>query len=119
MCMLSGYKKTEKYCNLRKALYDLKQSSRTWFDRLKIIMRSMDYRQGNSNHTLFTNYDGEKISIFLIYIDDIVITGDNEEEITRLKNKLGKLRYFLGVEFATLKGGFVMSKEKTRLIKIN
>jgi hypothetical protein len=44
-----------------------------------------------------------------IYVDDIVITGDDEEEIKQLKEilsrtfevkDLGPLRYFLGIEFA-------------------
>lgn len=43
--------------------------------------------QGNSEHTLFIKHDGEKISIMLIYVDDMMITDDDESEITRLKKR--------------------------------
>lgn len=73
-----------------------------------IVMKKMDYKQGNSDHTLFVKHIGYKVCT-LVYVDDIVIRGDDEEEIIRLKKEfleefelkdLGKLRYFLGVEFA-------------------
>lgn len=48
-----GYEKTEKYCKLRKTLYGLKQSPIAWFDRLRIVMKSMNYKQCNSDYTLF------------------------------------------------------------------
>lgn len=39
-----GYEKSVKYYRLRKTLYGLKQPPRVWFDRLNIVMKSMDYR---------------------------------------------------------------------------
>lgn len=32
----------------------------------------------------------QKVSILLVYVDDTVIIGDDENEITRLKKKLSK-----------------------------
>lgn len=57
----------------------------------------------------------------LVYIDDIVITGDDEEGISALKpflmqrfdtKDLGKLRYFLGIEIADSRKGIFMSQRK-------
>lgn len=51
-------------------------------------------------------------------MDDMVITGNDEDKITKLKKKLPeefdlkdleKLRYFLGVEFARSKKGSIIS----------
>ena len=69
----------------------------------------MGYSQYNGDHKLLQNW-GPYITILAIYVDDIVITGDDVPEIKGLKEKLGKafevkdlgpLRYFLVVERTT------------------
>lgn len=53
-----------------------------------------------------------------MYVDDTVMTGDNEEELQKLKQflskqfeikDLGKLKYFLGMEIAK---GIAISQRK-------
>ena len=55
----------------------------------------------------------------IVYVDDIILTGDDIEEMSRLKNALakefeikdlGQLRYFLGMEVARSKKGIVISQ---------
>lgn len=48
-------------------------------------MRCMNYMQGNSDHILFIKREGEKISILLVYVDDIVITSDDKIKISKLR----------------------------------
>ena len=93
-----------KVCKLKKALYGLKQSPRAWFDRFSKAMISFEYQQSNADHTLFIRHHKGKITLLIVYVDDIVMTGDDKEEMARLKNllarefeikDLGKLRYFL------------------------
>jgi hypothetical protein len=56
----------------------------------------------------------------LLYVDDMIITGDDPEYIAFIKahlsdqflmSDLGPLRYFLGIEISTLEG-FFLSQEK-------
>ncbi|CAN6448059.1 unnamed protein product [Victoria cruziana] len=124
MHMPPGYVNTGKCYRLKKALYSLKQSPRTWFERLRVVMKNMNFKQGNSDHTLFIKSDGERRCILLVYVDDMIITGSDKEEILRLKQcllkefdlkDLGKLRYFFGVEFARSKNGLTMSQRKYTL----
>ena len=70
-------------------------------------MRRFGYKQSNSDHTLFLRRRGGKITCLIIYIDDIIITGDDKAEIKNLKSKLfrefemkdlERLKYFLGIE---------------------
>ena len=62
-----------------------------------------------------------KIAVLIVYVDDIVITGDDYREINNLKaslagefeiKDLGSLKYFLGMEVARSKKGIVVSQQK-------
>ena len=69
-------------------------------------MRKYGYRKSNSNHTLFLKHRQSKVTALIVYMDDMIITGDDAEEISRLQeqlsaefeiNHLGGLKYFLGI----------------------
>ncbi|KAK8990121.1 hypothetical protein V6N11_008637 [Hibiscus sabdariffa] len=113
---------SKKVCRLHKSLYGLKQSPRAWFERFtKVILRN-GYKQSLAGHTLFLKeHSNGKKAILLVYVDDIIITGDDEGEIAKLKQllnsefetkDLGFLRYFLGMEVARSKEGLVINQRK-------
>ena len=79
-----------KVCRLRKSLYGLKQSPRSWFDRLKRGIVAMGYQQTNAVHTEFFQQHKEHTTLLVVYVDDIIIIGNNEGEIAQLKVQLGK-----------------------------
>ena len=93
-------------CILKKALYGLKQSPHAWFGRFTQAMVSLGYQQSQGDHTLFIKHSQNgKLTLLLVYVDDMIITGDNEIEKQNLKERLaaqfemkdlGKLKYFLG-----------------------
>ena len=111
-----------KVCRLKKSLYGLKQSPRAWFERFTRVMKSNGYIQGQSDHTMFVKHSLEGlISVLIVYVDDIVLTGDYSEEFPRVKEfltrefeikDLGKLTYFLGMEVARSKQGIAVSQRK-------
>jgi hypothetical protein len=88
----------------------------------------MGYRQCNGDHTVFYRHSNQRITILAVYVDDIIITGDDEAEILRLKKclsrvfevkDLGQLRYFLGIEIARSARGIVLSQRKYALDLLN
>ena len=100
---------TKIVCNLERALYGLKQSPRAWFSRFSSTMRKYGYHQSNSNHTLFLKHRQSKVTTLIVYVDDMIITRDDAEEILRLQEQLstefemknlGGLKYFLGIDVA-------------------
>lgn len=109
-------------CKLKKSLYGLKQSPRAWFKRLCSVMKQLGYMQSQADHSLFVKHSSEgKKSILLVYVDDMIITGDDTHEIENLKKQLhsvfkikdlGKLQYFLGIEIARSKQGIFISQRK-------
>ncbi|RVW37258.1 Retrovirus-related Pol polyprotein from transposon RE1 [Vitis vinifera] len=122
-CMVSK-KQCQKVCKLKKSLYGLKQSLRAWFGRFTKSMRAFGYRQSNSNHTLFLKKQHGKITTLIVYVDDMVVTGNNPEERKTLQNylsrefemkDLGPLKYFLGIEVSRSSEGIFLSKRKYAL----
>lgn len=112
---------TKVVCKLQKALYGLKQSPRAWFGRFSVAMRKFGFNQSNSDHTLFLKHREGKISALIIYVDDMIITGDDVEEISRLQKylatefemkNLGGLKYFLGIEVTRSEHGIFLSQRK-------
>ena len=113
--------KSNKVCKLKKSLYGLKQSPRAWFDRFSKVLKSEGYKQGLSDHTMFVKTEGGRRCILIVYVDDIIITGDHVDEMSRIKFALGKefevkdlgdLKYFLGMEVARSKRGIYVSQRK-------
>ncbi|RVW69984.1 Retrovirus-related Pol polyprotein from transposon RE1 [Vitis vinifera] len=113
---------SNKVCKLKKSLYGLKQSPRAWFERFGKAVKNCGYCHSQANHTMFYKHSKDgKIAILIVYVDDIVLTGSDKEELERLKRRpgaefeikdLGTLKYFLGMEFARSKEGIFVNQRK-------
>ncbi|RVX07565.1 Retrovirus-related Pol polyprotein from transposon RE1 [Vitis vinifera] len=88
-CMVPE-KQCQKVCKLKKSLYGLKQSLRAWFGRFTKSMRAFGYCQSNSDHTLFLKKQHGKITTLIVYVDDMVVTGNDLEERKALQNYLSR-----------------------------
>ncbi|KAI3421371.1 uncharacterized protein J3R85_012404 [Psidium guajava] len=118
-----------KVCKLKKSLYGLKQSPRAWFERFGKVIKRYGYTQGQADHTMFYKHSKEgKVAILIVYVDDIVLTGDSYDELEKLKGRLaeefeikdlGTLKYFLGMEFARFKEGISVNQRKYVLDLLN
>ena len=109
-----------KVCKLKKSLYGLKQFPRAWFGRFTKSMIRMNYHQSQGDHTSFIKHNSSgKLTALIVYVDDIIVTRNDEGEIQRLKTylsnefeikDLGSLKYFLEIEVARSKGGIFISQ---------
>ncbi|KAJ0589411.1 putative RNA-directed DNA polymerase [Helianthus annuus] len=113
--------KTKEVCRLKRTLYGLKQSPRAWFGRFTLAMKGYGFQQSNSDHTLFLKRKGKLVTCLIIYVDDMIITGNDEEEMKKLKanlftefemKDLGRLKYFLGIEVLRSKQGIFICQKK-------
>lgn len=111
-------------CRLHKSLYGLKQASRSWFRRFSCAIQEIGYQQSRADYSLFTQVRGNSITIVLLYVDDMVITGNDEKAISDLKQflnscfkikDLGPLKYFLGIEVARSQAGITVCQRKYTL----
>lgn len=105
-------------------MYGLKQASRQWYAKLSDTLRSVGFQHSKNDYSLFCKQQGSCIFLLAVYVDDIIVTGNNPDEINALKafldNKfkikdLGELNYFLGMEVTKLPNGVALTQRKFAL----
>lgn len=66
-----------------------------------------EFVQSKSNYSLFTKKQGKKFTCILVYVDELIVAGNNEQAIKDAKKllslqfhmkDLASLKYFLGLE---------------------
>ena len=79
------------------------------------------FTESTHDYALFTRETSRGITLLLLYVDDMVISGDDTDTILSLKQRLqqefqmkdlGHLRYFLGLEVAYARRGYLVSQQK-------
>ncbi|KAL9226203.1 hypothetical protein vseg_002041 [Gypsophila vaccaria] len=113
-----------KVCRLKKSLYGLRQASRCWFAKLSDSLLAFGFRQCMSDYSLFCYQHGDVEVFILVYVDDLVIGGNDADGIRRVKDylrtyfhmkDLGSLKYFLGLEVARSSSGIFLCQRKYAL----
>jgi len=112
-------------CKLRWSLYGLKQSPRAWFGKFSHVVQSFGLKRSEADHSVFYCHKCSGKCVYLVvYMDDIVIIGNDNAKISQLKEYLsshfltkdhGSLKYFLGIEVAQSNEGIVVSQRKYAL----
>ncbi|GJS12476.1 ribonuclease H-like domain-containing protein [Tanacetum coccineum] len=110
-----------KVCKLKKSLYGLKQAPRQWNAKLTSTLIENGFGQSKYDYSLFTKTDKGVFLALLVYVDDIIITGNNIAEIEKFKiflkskfriKELEKLKYFLGIEVVHTDKGICLNQRK-------
>jgi len=126
MVLPPGYPTTNssQICKLNKSLYGLKQASRQWYFKLSTTLISFGYIQSLADYSLFVKVSDASFTALLVYVDDIVLTGNCISEIQSVKTfldkqfcikDLGQLRFFLGFEIDRSKSGILLNQRKYTL----
>ncbi|PKU68501.1 Retrovirus-related Pol polyprotein from transposon TNT 1-94 [Dendrobium catenatum] len=106
-------------CLLKKAIYGLKQAPRQWFHKFSSYIISYGFKQSQSDHSLFV-FSQSNIQIYLlIYVDDILLSGNHSQTVSALINQLSKqftIKYlgtashFLGIQIHTTDSSLFLSQ---------
>ncbi|XP_028119840.1 uncharacterized protein LOC114317335 [Camellia sinensis] len=108
-------------CKLNKALYGLKQAPRAWFSTFYNFFLTHDFIPSQCDSSLFVKKTSTSITILLIYVDDILLTGSDAMYIQTLvqamhsafsMKELGCINYFLGISVVSTSTGYVLSQHK-------
>ncbi|KAJ9566378.1 hypothetical protein OSB04_002344 [Centaurea solstitialis] len=108
-------------CRLRKSLYGLKQASRNWYQKFTNALVDLGFKQSRADYSLFIHKEDESFVAALIYVDDVVVVGNDPIKIQATKDDLdkkfsikdlGNLKYFLGIEVTRTSEGLVLNQRK-------
>ncbi|KAF0687836.1 hypothetical protein As57867_020405, partial [Aphanomyces stellatus] len=102
-------------CKLQKAIYGLKQAPRCWYLTLHQFLVGIGFERCVKEVCLYIKRVGESMVLLTVYVDDITITGNNNDDIEKacdeLKQRfemtdLGQLKSILGIQ-VDVKGNVV------------
>lgn len=82
------------------------------------------FNQNSLDHSLFIRKEGSNVVVILVYVDDMLVTGNNLKMIQDTKEllhkafkikDLGELKFFLGMEFSRSSKGILVNQRKYAL----
>ncbi|GKC94392.1 ribonuclease H-like domain-containing protein [Tanacetum coccineum] len=111
----------KRVCKLVKSLYGLKQAPIKWNEKLTSLLMDNGFVQSLNDFSLFVKNDKDVMLILLVYVDDIIATENNVDEINNFKQffstkflikDLRKLKYFLGIKVLNVQNGICLTQRK-------
>jgi hypothetical protein len=106
---------------LRRSLYGLKQAPRAWFEKFRSTLLTFSFTQSQYDSSLFFYKTTTGMVFLLVYVDDIIITSNDNGLITKLQHMLlstfqikdlGHLTCFLGLEVHSRNHGLFLNQHK-------
>jgi hypothetical protein len=108
-------------CQLNKAIYGLKQAPRAWYSALKRAIMEFGFENSKADFSLFIYKTKSVTYYFLVYVDDLIITGNDPSFVSSIIDQLGnqfslkdmgQLHFFLGMEVIPTTKGLFLSQHK-------
>src|ERR1044072_4043217 len=106
-------------CKLNKALYGLKQAPRAWYHELKEFLLGFGFTNSRFDTSLFIYCKDDVTAYFLVYVDDLLLTGNNSAFLQKFQQTLAKRfslkdlgypSHFLGVEIVPTATGLFLTQ---------
>ncbi|RVW52633.1 Retrovirus-related Pol polyprotein from transposon TNT 1-94 [Vitis vinifera] len=97
----------QKVCKLQRSIYGLKQASRSWNIRFNEAIKSYGFEQNLGEPCVYKQIGGDKVVFLVLYVDDILLIGNDVESLSKVKNwlasqfqmkDLGEASYILGIQ---------------------
>ena len=96
-----------KLFKLNRSIYGLKQSSRQWYLKFHNEITLCDFTMIDEDHCVYVKRDKDRYVLLSLYVDDILIAGNDLEFVKTIKEwlsstfemkNMGEASYILGVK---------------------
>ena len=114
-------KEASKVYRLHKELYSLKQAPRAQNKKIGSYLVELGFVKCKLEYDVYVQVVAHDITIICLHVDDLLVIGNSLENLSKFKelmtkefemSDLGKLSYFLGMEFQMSKQGMVLHQRK-------
>jgi len=75
-------------CRLCKSLFGLKQSPRAWFGKFSSVVQQFGMTRSEADHSVFYHHSRAGSIYLAVYVDDIVLTGNDNHGISQIKKHI-------------------------------
>lgn len=98
---------TDKVLKLDKALYGLRESPRAWYDCFDEYLRDLNFERSENDNCLYILKMKDDYLYLILFVDDLLICGNNKEELNKIKGlllkkfkikDLGIIKTYLGID---------------------
>ncbi|GJT68424.1 retrotransposon protein, putative, ty1-copia subclass [Tanacetum coccineum] len=77
-------------CKLKRSIYGLKQASRQWNKRFDDEIKKFGFSQNRDEPCVYVKASGSYVTFLILYVDDILIMGNNIPMLQDVKSYLGR-----------------------------
>ena len=94
-------------CKLKLSIYGLKQASRSWNIHFDQVIQSYRFDQCPDEYCVYKKCDGNVVVFLVLYVDDILLIGNNVKVLSNVKvwlskqvdkKDLGEAAHILGIK---------------------
>ena len=83
-------KNANKVCKLQRSIYGLVQASRSWNKRFDEVIKAFGFIQVVGESCIYKKVSGSSVAFLILYVDDILLIGNNVEFLESIKDYLNK-----------------------------
>nr|GEX16135.1 retrotransposon protein, putative, Ty1-copia subclass [Tanacetum cinerariifolium] len=101
-------------CKLKRSIYGLKQASRQWNKRFDDEIKKFGFPQNRDESCVYLKASGSNITFLILYVDDILIMGNNIPMLQSVKSYLGRCFAMKDLSEATYILGIKIYRDRSR-----
>ena len=83
-------KGANKICKLQRSIYGLVQASRSWNIRFDEMIKAFGFMQTYGEACVYKKVSGSSVAFLILYVDDILLMGNDIELLDSIKAYLNK-----------------------------
>ncbi|GJT59368.1 retrotransposon protein, putative, ty1-copia subclass [Tanacetum coccineum] len=101
-------------CKLKRSIYGLKQASRQWNKRFDDEIKKFGFSQNADEPCVYLKASGSNVTFLILYVDDILIMGNNIPMLQDVKSYLGRCFAMKDLGEATYILGIKIYRDRSR-----